>query len=266
MSEFLQSIGLSSARGALQALLIFAVCLLVIKIVMKTVDRILRRARRLDEALKNLIRNAARALLWVLAVILVANALGINTASLVALLSVAGLALSLSVQNVMTNLFSGVTLLLSRPFGVGDFVELGGKTGVVRAVGLFYTQLDTVDNVAVSIPNGDVTASSIHNYSREPLRRVDQFFSASYDDATETVKAAIREAIEADPRILREPAPFVRLYSYEASSIRYVSRVWCKSADYWDVYFDLNERVRECFARRGVSMSYEHLNVHVVEK
>lgn len=266
MTDFLKSIGFSSAKGVLQALLLFVICLLVIKIVMKTVDQLLQRSRRLDAALKNLIRNATRALLWVLAVILVANALGIDTASLVALLSVAGLALSLSVQNVMTNLFSGVTLLLSKPFGEGDFVELGGKTGVVRAVGLFYTQLDTVDNVAVSIPNGDVTASSINNYSREPLRRVDQFFMASYDDSTEAVRAAILEAIEADARILREPAPFVRLHSYEASSIRYVSRVWCKSADYWGVYFDLNERVRESFARHDVSMSYEHLNVHVVEK
>ena len=266
MADFLRSLGFNSAKGALQALLLFVLCLLVIKIVMKTVDQLLQRSRRIDAALKNLIRNAVRALLWVLAVILVANALGIDTASLVALLSVVGLALSLSVQNVMTNLFSGVTLLLSKPFGVGDFVELGGKAGVVRTVGLFYTQLDTVDNVAVSIPNGDVTASSINNYSREPLRRVDQFFTASYDDSTEAVRAAILEAIEADPRILRDPAPFVRLHSYEASSIRYVSRVWCKSADYWNVYFDLNERVRESFLRHGVSMSYEHLNVHVVEK
>ena len=130
MTDFLKSIGFSSAKGVLQALLLFVICLLVIKIVMKTVDQLLQRSRRLDAALKNLIRNATRALLWVLAVILVANALGIDTASLVALLSVAGLALSLSVQNVMTNLFSGVTLLLSKPFGVGDFVELGGKTGV----------------------------------------------------------------------------------------------------------------------------------------
>ena len=264
--ELLAKLGVDSVASILSAILLFLVCWIVIKIVMKTVDNLLRKSKKIDGALTNLVRNAINALLWVIAIIIIANALGINTASLVALVSVAGLALSLAVQNVMSNLFSGITLLITKPFAAGDFVDVAGKTGIIKSVGLFYTELDTLDNIAVSIPNGDVTASSINNYSREPLRRVDQFFSASYDDSTEAVRAAILEAIEADERILRDPAPFVRLHSYEASSIRYVSRVWCKSADYWNVYFDLNERVRESFLRHGVSMSYEHLNVHVVEK
>ena len=138
--------------------------------------------------------------------------------------------------------------------------------GIVKTVGLFYTQLDTLDNVAVSIPNSDVTASAVNNYSREDLRRVDRTFCTSYENTTDEVKAAIAEAIGKDARILTEPAPFVRLLDYKGSTVEYVVRVWCKGSDYWDVYFDLNENVRESFAAHGVNFSYEHMNVHIVEK
>ena len=198
--------------------------------------------------------------------IIVAGALGIPTTSLVALISIAGLALSLSVQNILSNLFSGLTLLITKPFKAGDYVEVAGKAGVIKTVGLFYTQMNTLDNILVSIPNGDITGSTINNYSSEPLRRVDMNFCASYDCATEDVKTAIMEAISRDEKILADPAPFVRLNEYKDSVVDYVVRVWCKGADYWDVHFNLNENVRECFAEKGVKMSYGHLNVHVVEK
>ena len=266
MQDFLAKLGVDSAPALISALLIFLVSCLAIRIMMVAVDRLLARSKKIDGALAKLVRGVVRVLLWFVAIILITNALGVNTASLVALLSVVGLALSLSVQNVMSNLFSGITLLLTKPFSAGDFVEIAGKCGTVKAVGLFYTELDTIDNVTVSIPNGDVTASAINNYSREPLRRVDQYFCASYEDDTETVRAAILEAAAADERILQSPAPFVRLFAYEASTVKYVCRVWCKNADYWEVFFGMNERVRESFRRKGVKMSYEHLNVHIVEK
>ena len=169
-------------------------------------------------------------------------------------------------QNILSNLFSGLTLLVTKPFAAGDFVEVAGKTGLVKTVGLFYTQLDTLDNIAVSIPNSDVTAAAVNNYSREELRRVDRTFTTSYECSTDEVKAAINDAIAKDERILSDPAPFVRLIDYKGSTVEYVVRVWCKSADYWDVYFNLNENVRESFAAKGVKFSYEHVNVHIVEK
>ncbi|MGX8720910.1 MAG: mechanosensitive ion channel family protein, partial [Eubacteriales bacterium] len=176
------------------------------------------------------------------------------------------LALSLSVQNILSNLFSGLTLLVAQPFHAGDYVEVAGKAGVVKTVGLFYTMISTLDNIAISIPNSDITGSTINNYSSEPLRRVDMTFSASYDASTEDVKAAIRDAIARDSRILPDPEPFVRLSAYKDSVIDYVVRVWCKSTDYWNVYFDLNENVRDSFAEKGVEMSYNHMNVHMLEK
>lgn len=266
MSQVLAALGISSLNALLSAIVTLVVCIIAIKLITNIVDKLLSRSTKLDATLRHYLGSGVRTLLWILAVIIVANALGINTTSLVALVSVAGLALSLSVQNVMSNLFSGITLLIAKPFSSGDFVEVAGKTGVIKAVGLFYTQLDTLDNIAISIPNGDVTAGSVTNYSREPLRRVDRTFTASYDSATEDVKAAILDAIAKDGRILSDPAPFVRLLEYKGSTVEYVVRVWCKNADYWDVYFDLNENVRESFAEKGVKFSYEHVNVHVVEK
>lgn len=263
MNTTIGSLALSSILGAV---LTFLVCLIAIKLIMKLVDKMMGKTTKLDGTLKGFIRSAVNILLWILAAIIVAGALGIPTSSMVAVISIAGLALSLSVQNILANLFSGLTLLVTKPFQAGDYVEVAGKAGLVKTVGLFYTQMNTLDNVAISIPNGDVTASAVNNYSREPMRRVDRTFCASYESSTEEVKAAIFDAINRDSRILSDPAPFVRLLDYKESVVEYVVRVWCKGPDYWDVYFDLNENVRECFAEKGVKMSYGHLNVHVVEK
>ena len=223
------------------------------------------RANKIDGTLKGFIHSAVKIILWILTGIIVAGALGIPTTSLVALISIAGLALSLSVQNILSNLFSGLTLLVSKPFKSGDYVEVGGRNGIIKSVGLFYTQLNTLDNVSINIPNSDVTGTTVINYSREPLRRVDRVFSASYESSTENVKAAVFEAISRDEKILRDPAPFVRLSEYKDSCIEYTVRVWCKCADYWDVFFNLNENVRDCFAEKGVEMTYNHMNVHILE-
>ena len=258
------TIGTMAVSTILSAILTFLVCIVAMKILMKLVDKVLAKATKLDGTLVGFIRSAIRILLWILMVIIVAGALGIPTSSMVALISIAGLALSLSIQNILSNLFSGLTLLVTKPFRAGDYVEVAGKAGVVKTVGLFYTLIDTLDNVAISIPNSDITGSTINNYSTEPLRRVDMTFCASYDAKTEDVKEAIKEAVARDGRILPDPEPFVRLSAYKDSVIEYVVRVWCKGPDYWAVYFDLNENVRECFAAKGVEMSYNHMNVHMM--
>ena len=244
----------------------FLVCCIAIRIVKAVMNRALSRATKLDVPIKNLITKLITTLLWALTIIIVAGAFGINATSLVAVLSIAGLALSLSVQNLLTNFFSGIMLLINKPFKEGEFVELGDKVGTVKNIGFFNTVLNTPDNISIAIPNGDLTSAAVKNYSREQNRRVDLTFSASYDAPTEAVKKAIEEAIAMDSRILSDPAPFVRLLSYDASSIKYVVRVWVKNADYWDVYFNLNEHVRDTFANNGIAMSYEHINVHMMQE
>ena len=244
----------------------FLVCCIAIRIVKAVMNRALSRATKLDVPIKNLITKLITTLLWALTIIIVAGAFGINATSLVAVLSIAGLALSLSVQNLLTNFFSGIMLLINKPFKEGDFVELGDKVGTVKNIGFFNTVLNTPDNISISIPNGDLTSAAVKNYSSEQNRRVDLTFSASYNETTEAVKKAIEDAIAMDSRILADPAPFVRILSYDASSIKYVVRVWAKNADYWDVYFNLNEHVRDAFANNGVKMSYEHINVHMMQE
>ena len=258
-------IGSMALSTLISAVLTFITCFIVMQIILKTLERIMGRANKIDGTLKGFIHSAVKIILWILTGIIVAGALGIPTTSLVALISIAGLALSLSVQNILSNLFSGLTLLVSKPFKSGDYVEVGGRNGIIKSVGLFYTQLNTLDNVSINIPNSDVTGTTVINYSREPLRRVDRIFSAAYESSTEDVKAAIFEAISRDEKILRDPAPFVRLSEYKDSCIEYTVRVWCKCADYWDVFFNLNENVRESFAAKGVEMTYNHMNVHILE-
>jgi len=254
--EFFEKLGLSGAGVVVSAIIVFLICIIAIKIIMKGVTRLLSHSKRMDTVLQGYIKTAIRVALWALAVIIVAGALGIPTASLVAVLSIAGLALS--------NLFSGVTLLITKPFGAGDLVDIGANSGVVKAVSLFYTVLDTLDNKVISIPNSDVTSASITNYSRNPLRRVDMTFCASYEDSTEAVRAAILEAAQADAKIKTDPAPFIVIGQYKDSSVEYIVRVWCDNADYWDVFFGMNERVRERFAANGVHMTFNHINVHMI--
>lgn len=260
------SIGSLALDKLLSGVFALVVCLLCIWLLMKLTDKALANSKRLDGALRGFIRSVVKAAMWIITGIIVADSLGIPTTSLVALVSVAGLALSLSIQNIMSNLFSGVTLLMAKPFTAGDFVDIGGKAGTIKIVGMFYTVMDTGDNSVISIPNGDVTSSSVINYSKEPMRRVDMRFEASYDAPTAEVKAAIMDAIAADERISAEPAPFIALSAYKSSSIEYLVRIWCQNSDYWSVHYGMNEHVRECFAAHGVEMSYEHMNVHILEK
>ena len=256
------AIAAALAGQVLIALVVALVCWIVIRIILSIVQKLLGKTK-FDPAMQHFLLSACRVALWFVAIIIVASSLGINVASLVAVLSVAGLALSLSVQGVMSNVFSGVTVLATHPFAAGDFVELNGISGVVETVGLVYTKIKTLDNKLISVPNSEVTGAKVINYSAEPLRRVDLTFAASYDCPTEQVKKALMEAMEANEKVLRDPAPFAGLLSYKDSSIEYVARAWCKNADYWDVYFGLNEAVRESFKRNGVEMSYAHLNIHV---
>lgn len=259
------TVGTLDLTSLISAAISFVVCAVIIKIITILTDKALRRTKKLNGTMHSFIRSAIKVILWVITAIIVADALGVSTTSLVALFSVAGLALSLSVQNIMANLFSGITLLITRPFSTGDVVEIAGKSGTIKSVGLFYTVINSYDNQTISIPNSDVTATSVINFSTEKLRRVDMIFSASYDDETEKVKEAIFTAAKMDERILREPEPFVSINAYKASSIDYAARVWCKSEDYWDVFFAMNENVRRAFAENGVKMSYEHINVHMID-
>lgn len=248
----------------LPALLYLLGGLVAVKIVMGALAKALGRSG-IDKTLHKFILTLIRLTLYFIVFMTVAGALGIQITSFVAILSVAGLAISLSLQGVLSNLSSGVMLLSVKPFKVGDYVEVGGVGGTVREIGFIHTKVSTPDNKTIYIPNSEVSSSKIINYTGEEKRRVDLVFSAGYDCPLETVKLAIREAIEKFPQVFSEPAPFVRASAYKDSVIEYTVRLWCKTEDYWDLYYDIMEAVPESYAKHGIEMSYPHLNVHMVK-
>ncbi len=259
------SIGKVSLMALIYAVLAFLICLLVITIVLKVVDHIQARSK-LDNTVKGFIRSGIKVSLWIIAAIVVFDKLGANMSSLVALVGVAGLALSLSIQGLLSNIFSGFTILTSKPFTAGDYVELDGVSGTVNKVELIYTTIVMIDNKIIYVPNSQVTGAKIINYTREKLRRLELSFNASYDAPTEAVKAALIDVIAAEERVLKEPTPAVGLNAYKQSSIEYAIRVWAKREDYGDLQFALNENVRRVFRERGIEMTFDHLNVHIIEK
>lgn len=251
--------------AVVKVVLMVLVGCLVIRALMKMVDRMLDRAQKVA-SIRVYIRSALRIFLWFLLALMLAGTLGIEVTSIIAMLSVVGLAVSLALQNTLSNLAGGLTLLVTKPFVVGDYVEADGVSGTIAAVDLAYTTFVTPDNKEIFVPNSQLSAAKIINYNVLGRRRMDLKFTASYDAPTARVRAAIEEALEVVPGILNDPAPVVYLSEYQSSSIEYLARLWTSTGDYWDVYYALLEGVRESFARNGVEMTYDHLNVHIVEK
>lgn len=259
------SLGAITVQSVLTAVLMLVVGIVLVKIVMVIVKRALAKTT-LDESLQGLIRIIVRVLLLTLVVLIVADYIGIPITSLVAVLSVAGLAVSLAIQDTLANVFGGILLLAAKTFASGDYVQIGTLEGAVTKVDLMNTYLLTADNKHVRIPNKDVQTAAIVNYTREPLRRVEVTVNVSYDAPTTVVKTALLRAATRVDTVLADPAPFAGLMAYENSSIRYVLRAWTHTDDYWDTYFAMIEGVRETFAEDGVTMTFDHINVHMVEK
>ncbi len=251
--------------AVVKVVLMVLVGCLVIRALMKMVDRMLDRAQKVA-SIRVYIRSALRIFLWFLLALMLTGTLGIEVTSIIAMLSVVGLAVSLALQNTLSNLAGGLTLLVTKPFVVGDYVEADRVSGTIAAVDLAYTTFVTPDNKEIFVPNSQLSAAKIINYNALGRRRMDLKFTASYDAPTAQVRAAIEEVLEAVPGILDDPAPVVYLSEYQSSSIEYLARLWTSTGDYWDVYYALLEGVRESFARNGVEMTYDHLNVHIVEK
>ena len=252
----LQQVTLASLLPAL----LYLVCgLLIIRFVMSALSRALKKSA-IDRTLHRFILTILRIVLYFILFMTVAGALGIQITSFVALLSVAGLAISLSLQNVLSSASCGVMLLSVKPFKVGDYVEIGGVGGTVREIGFMHTKLAAPDNKIIYVPNNEVSTSKIINYTQEGKRRVDFVFTADYACPQEDVKRALREAVARFPKVLDDPAPFIRVSGYK-EAVEYTVRVWCNTEDYWELYSDIIEAVPEAYAAHGVEMNYPYLNV-----
>ena len=258
------------ARGmtltkALYGVLLFLACMAVMKVVLSFIDRTMARLK-VEPTVHKFTHSCLKVLMWVVTGLIVAAYLNFPVNSLVTVLGVIGVALSLSLQGSLSNLAGGITVMATRPFAVGDYVEAGGVSGTVNEIGLVYTKLKTIDNKIIFIPNGEISGEKIVNYNKQEQRRVDLTFTVSYDDDPERVKEIMRQVIGAHPKALFTPEPFVRTTSLGESSVGYTLRVWCATEDYWDLYYDLLEQVRAAFDREGVELTYNHLNVHIMKE
>lgn len=249
------------AGTVLKAALIAAIGLLLIRLVGQFLDKALEKTK-LEKAAYSLIKTLVKTVMAVLLALIVASSLGIDVTGIVALASVLTLAVSLALQNMLANVIGGFTLLYTKPFHAGDYVEIAGQSGTIQEVGIAYTRLSTVDNKFISIPNSSVVAAQIVNYSSADTRRVDVAVTASYDAPVATVEAALQAAAQV-PGVLEDPAVFVSVTGYGDSAISYVVRAWCNSADYWDVHFAITHKIKEQFDANGIQMTYPHLNVHL---
>ena len=254
-------LGTHALSKIIAAAILLVVCVVFIKILMRLTSRVLERSR-LEKSAHGFIRTMVRLVLVFIAIMLIAGSLGVDTSSLLAIFSIAGLAISLSVQNALSNTISAVMLLTSKPYKVGDYIAVSGMEGTVREIGILYTRLVTLDGRDIRIPNSQVLAGSITNYSSEENRRVVLTISAGYDADIETVKAALRRAAQ-DDRVLPDEPVFARVSKYADSCIEYTLRFLVRSADYWPVYFDVLENVKRVFDEAGIQMTYPHINVHM---
>ena len=260
------SLGGYSLGNILSAIVTLLVCLVAVRLLMKLVTKLMGRARRINDRLQKIVLSAIKAVLYVLTVIITAEALGVNTTSLTAIMSVLTLGITLAAEDILGNVAGGLVILSSRPFGIGDVIETAGTEGTVREITLNHTKIETYDGQIIMQPNKELSSSRIINYSTLGRRRVVRTVTASYDAPTEAVKAACLEAVAATPKVLSDPAPDVSLTTYGSSSIEYTVRCWTAVDDYWGAFHALNENLRSAFERNGVEMTYDHLNVHVVEK
>ncbi len=265
LTKLLQtSLGGYSLSHILSALLTLLVCLVAARLLLKLAKRLLHRVQRLNDRLRQIILTALKVVLYLLTGIITAEALGLNTSSLTALVSVLTLGVTLAAEDILGNVAGGLVILSSHPFNIGDEIEVSGITGTVREITLNHTKLETADGHFIMQPNKELSSSRIVNYTALGRRRVVRRITASYDAPTDTVKAACLEAVAATPGTLEEPAPAVYLTDYGSSAIEYSVRCWTKAEDYWTAYFALNENLRTAFAAHGVEMTYDHLNVHMV--
>ncbi len=246
----------------ISALLILFIGNMVVKGIANSVAKLLKK-RKMDKAVVEFISALVRYTLFVIVLIAALGRIGVQTASVVAVIGAAGLAIGLALQGSLSNFAAGVLIVAFRPFKSGDYVEIGGVAGSVESIQIFQTVLTTPDNKMVVVPNGGVIGSPITNYSRHATRRIDHVIGVSYGADLKKTKDVITKILEADERILKSPAPTVGVVALADSSVNFVVRPWVKTADYWDVYFDSLQAIKEGLDAESIEIPFPQMDVHL---
>ena len=243
-------------------IIVLIIGLWITKLITKAVGRSLVKSN-IDQSLVPFLKSLTNIILKALVAITVMGMIGIQMTSFVAIIGAAGLAVGLALSGTLQNFAGGVIILILKPFKIGDFIEAQGYTGTVKEITIFSTMLNTPDKKLVIIPNGPLSTGALTNFSAEPLRRVDWTFGIAYGDDVEDFKRAMNDFIAADARILKDPAPFMGLSELADSSVNFAVRVWVDGPDYWNVFFEMNEKVYTQFAAYKLNIPFPQMDIHV---
>ena len=254
-------LGIEAGKSIIVAIVIYFVGKALISLINRMLSGMMER-RNIDPAIQSFAKSLANILLMILLAISVVSALGVNTTSFAALLASGGVAVGMALSGNLQNLAGGIVILLFRPFRVGDYIEAQGTGGTVTEIQIFHTILTTSDNKKIYLPNGALSSGNITNYSKEPLRRVDFTVAVEYGEDIDKVRKALKDILEKDARVLQEPAPVIVLGALADSSVNMTVRVWVKSEDYWNVFFQTNETIYNEFNRQGINFPYPQLTIH----
>lgn len=254
----------SYAPKVIGALVVLIIGLWVISLVTKGFSRAMRK-KDMDPSLQGFLKSMVSIILKILLFVSVMSMVGIAATSFIAIIGAAGLAVGLALQGTLQNFAGGVIILLFKPYKVGDFIEGAGHMGTVKEIKIFTTILNTPDNKIIIIPNAQLSNSSLTNFSTMEDRRVDFTFGIGYGDDYDKAKSVLLELIKADKRIFTDPEPFIALKELGDSSVNIVVRVWSKGADYWGIYFDMNENVYKTFTKEGINIPFPQMDVHVIK-
>ncbi len=247
------------------AILIFLIGIWISKIIANLLQKGLNRTK-IDKTLSKFLANLIYYTLFVLVLLMALGKLGVQTTSFVAIIGAMGFAVGFALKDSLSHFASGVMILFFKPFSLDDFVEVAGISGTVKEIGIFNTKLATPDNKIIYVPNGSITSGNIINYSKEGKRRVDFTFGVSYDDDIKKVKDTLLNIVKNDNRVLKEPAPFIGLAEFGDTSVNFALRIWTKTENYWDVYFDTMEKVKVEFDKNGISIPYPITDVNLYNK
>jgi len=244
------------------AILIFIIGKWIVKKLTAVTKSLMEKAE-VDQTLTEFAESVVYFVLLLMVILASLNALGIDTTSFLAIFGAASLAIGLALQGSLANVGAAVLIIIFRPFKVGDFIEAGGATGTVEDINLFSTIIAPVDNRTIIVPNAAIIGGNITNYSMKPNRRVDHVFGIGYDDDLKLAKNTLMEIMEADSRVLADPAPFVAVSELGDNSVNFTVRAWVDTADYWGVYFEMIESVKLKFDEKGISFPYPQMDVHM---
>ena len=261
MSEQLINWGVDMGGRIIGAIIVFIIGRFLVSLLNKLVVKLMDK-RKVDVSVKTFVRSLVNIMLTVLLIIAVVGKLGVETTSFAALLASAGVAIGMALSGNLQNFAGGLVVLLFKPYKVGDWIESQNFSGTVKEIQIFHTILTTADNKVIYIPNGALSNGVVINYSHQVTRRVEWIVGIDYGEDFEKVQKIVNEILATDQRILQDPAPFVALHALDASSVNVVARVWVKSEDYWNVYFDINKKIYATFNEKGINFPFPQLTVH----